>query len=52
MGKLNKRLAFSELLNDEFLDTDHRIERTTFSDGTTVTVDWDYRTVRISPEIK
>jgi hypothetical protein len=52
MGMLNKRLAFSELLNDEFLDTDHRIERTTFSDGTTVTVDWDYRTVRISPEIK
>lgn len=52
MAKLNKRLAFTELLNDEFLDTDHRIERTTFSDGTTVTVDWDYHTVRISPELK
>lgn len=52
MSNLNKRLAFTEMLNDEFLDANHRIERTSFSDGTTVTVNWDKNTVQISPDLK
>jgi hypothetical protein len=52
MSELNKRLAFSEMTNHEFLDKNYRKERTTFSDGTTITVDWDKNTVQIKPEIK
>jgi hypothetical protein len=36
----------------EFLDKDRRRERTTFADGTTVTVDWDKSTADIRPELK
>jgi hypothetical protein len=36
----------------EFLDDGYRKERTTFADGTTVTVDWDQGTAAISPELK
>ena len=35
----------------EFLDAKFRKERTTFSDGTTVTVDWDANTCEIKPEV-
>lgn len=52
MSSLNKRLAFTETLNDEFLDANRRIERSSFSDGTTVTVNWDKNTVEISPDLK
>jgi hypothetical protein len=33
----------------EFLDAGRRKERTTFADGTTVTVDWDAQTAVVSP---
>jgi hypothetical protein len=53
MRRLHERLALTELMNHEFLDGDkHRIERTTFSDGTNVTVDWDKNGVTIEPELK
>lgn len=52
MRALNKRLAFSELINHEFLDSKFRIERTTFSEGSTVTVNWDTNNVEIKPELK
>jgi hypothetical protein len=52
MCKLNKRVALLEMTNDEFLDNNHQLERTTFSDGTTVTVNWNKNTVKISPELK
>ena len=35
----------------EFLDDKYRRERTTFSDGTTVMVDWDNNSVAIAPEL-
>jgi len=41
-----------EMTKHEFLDKNYRKERTTFADGTTVTVDWDANTFEISPELK
>ena len=35
-----------------FYDPNYRKERTTYSDGTTVTVDWDTSNYTISPELK
>jgi hypothetical protein len=35
----------------EFLDTNRSKERTTFADGTTVTVDWNARTAQIQPDL-
>jgi hypothetical protein len=52
MSELNKRVALLEMTKHEFLDKNYRKERSTFADGTTVTVDWDKNTVDISPEIK
>ncbi|WP_018631047.1 DUF5696 domain-containing protein [Niabella aurantiaca] len=52
MSALNRRLAFTEMTNHEFLNRELTKERTTFSDGTTITVDWDKKTTTISPEIK
>ncbi|HEX5553624.1 MAG TPA: DUF5696 domain-containing protein [Chitinophagaceae bacterium] len=52
MCKLNKRVALLEMTNDQFLDSQHRIERTTYSDGTTVTVNWDKNNVKITPALK
>jgi hypothetical protein len=51
MAALNKRLAMVEMTNHEFLGDDYRKERTTFADGTTVTVDWDAKTVQIDPDV-
>lgn len=31
----------------DFLDKDYKIERSTFADGTTVTVDWNTQTVTV-----
>jgi hypothetical protein len=52
MMALHKRVALLEMTNHEFLDDKMRKERTTYSDGTTVTVDWDARSVEIKPELK
>jgi hypothetical protein len=52
MAALHARVGLSEMTNHEFLDANRRQERTTFADGTVVTVDWDARTVRITPELK
>jgi hypothetical protein len=35
----------------EFLDKNYRKQRTTFADGTTVTIDLDADTFHISPEL-
>jgi hypothetical protein len=43
-------VALLELTKHEFLNTGYRKERTTFADGTTVTVDWDAKTVAIKPD--
>lgn len=47
MAALNGRLALVEMTNHEFLDKDRQKERTTFADGTTVTVDWATKKVEI-----
>ena len=52
MSALQKRVALQEMTRHEFLGSNYRKERTTFADGTTVTVDWDAKTVKIEPELK
>jgi hypothetical protein len=51
MIALHKRVALCEMTNHEFLDEKRTKERTTFSDGTTVTVDWDAKSVDIQPPL-
>lgn len=48
---LQKRVGLLEMTNHEFLDKDYRVERTTFLDGTTVTVDWDKVTYHVNPPL-
>jgi len=52
MIALHKRIGLFEMTRHEFLDANYRKERTTFADGTTVTVDWDTNSVKIEPEVK
>jgi hypothetical protein len=52
MLALHKRIGLLEMTKHEFLDANFRKERTTFADGTTVTVDWDKMSVSINPELK
>jgi len=51
--RLEDRLALIEMTKHEFLDErgKFRRERTTFADGTTVTVDWDKESVDITPDL-
>ena len=51
MCGLHKRVGMLEMTNHEFLDENFKKERTTFSDGTTVTVDWNKSTAEIKPEL-
>src|SRR6266536_2106849 len=51
MMTLHKRVGLLEMTKHEFLGTKYRKERTTFADGTTVTVDWDTTTFTITPEL-
>jgi hypothetical protein len=51
MAALNKRVALLEMTGHEFLDADRSKERTTFADGTTVTVDWNAKTAQIQPDL-
>jgi hypothetical protein len=52
MAALHKRIGLLEMTRHEFLDANYRRERTTFADGTTVTVDWDAKSFKIDPELK
>ncbi|MGN6369920.1 MAG: DUF5696 domain-containing protein [Phycisphaerae bacterium] len=52
MAKLHERVALCEMVKHEFLSDDRKIERTTFSDGTTVTVDWNKKEATISPDVE
>lgn len=51
MMALHKRVGLLEMTRHEFLDKNYRKERTTFADGTTVTVDWDTNTFTVSPAL-
>lgn len=48
MTALHQRVALLAMTNHEFLDAEHTRERTTFADGTTVTVDWKAKTATVS----
>jgi hypothetical protein len=52
MAALHKRIALVEMMNHEFLDDQRRQERTTFADGTTVTVDWNALTATVNPPLE
>jgi hypothetical protein len=52
MVALHKRVALLEMTNHEFLDKTYRRERTTFADGTTVTIDRDAGTFAIDPPVR
>jgi hypothetical protein len=49
---LHRRVGLLEMTRHEFLDPERRRERTTFADGTTVTVDWETRKVDIDPPLQ
>jgi hypothetical protein len=51
MMTLHQRVGLLEMTRHEFLDANYRRERTTFADGTTVTVDWDKNSFEISPAL-
>jgi hypothetical protein len=51
MCALHRRLALIEMTHHEFLGEGFRQERTTFADGTSVTVNWDDKSVQIQPEL-
>jgi hypothetical protein len=48
---LHERVALLEMTNHEFLDKNRRKERSTFADGTTVTIDRDANSFTIQPEL-
>ncbi len=52
IAALHKRIALLEMTNHEFLDANHRQERSTFADGTTVTIDREARTFEIKPALE
>lgn len=51
MLALHRRVGLLEMTKHEFLDANYRKERTTFADGTTVTVNWDDNSYVISPAL-
>jgi hypothetical protein len=52
MAALHGRVGLLELTRHEFLDAARTTERTTFADGTTVTVDWTAKSVTIRPDVQ
>ncbi len=51
ISALQRRVGLLEMTNHEFLDGSFRKERTTFADGTTVTIDRDADTFNIQPPL-
>ncbi len=51
MCALNQRVGLLEMTNHEFLDDSFRRQRTSFADGTTVTIDLDKDTFEIAPKL-
>lgn len=49
LAALHERVALLEMTSHEFLDARRRKERTTFADGTTVTVDWAAGSFSVNP---
>ncbi len=51
LSELHARIGLLEMTGHEFLDESFRKERSTFSDGTTVTIDRDAGTFEIYPPL-
>jgi len=51
MCALHQRVGLLEMTNHKFLDKSFRKQRTTFADGTTVTIDLDEETFAIEPKL-
>ena len=51
MMLLHRRVGQLEMTKHEFLDPAYKNERTTFADGTTVTVDWETNSYEIEPKL-
>jgi hypothetical protein len=51
MAALNQRVGLLEMTNHAFLDNSYRRQRTTFADGTTITIDLDADTFDIDPKL-
>jgi hypothetical protein len=51
MMALHKRVGLLEMTKHEFLAANYRKERTTFADGTMVTVDWDKNSFEVTPTL-
>jgi len=51
MSALNERVGMMEMTKHEFLDKSYRKQRTTFADGTKVTIDLDSNTFEITPKL-
>ncbi|NUN97727.1 MAG: hypothetical protein HUU16_16315 [Candidatus Omnitrophica bacterium] len=49
--QLAERLAFEEMVNHEFLEEGKRRQRTTYSDGVQITVDFDKGTFQVEPPL-
>ena len=47
LSSLQEKVMFAEMTNHEFLSDDYKIQRTTFSNGIKVTVDYDKLTYKI-----
>ena len=52
LAALHARVGLLEMTNHQFLDAARSKERTTFADGTIVTVDWTTKQVTISPDVE
>jgi hypothetical protein len=51
MCALHERVGLLEMTNHQFLDKSYRRQRTTFADGTTVTIDLDKDSFEVSPKL-
>ena len=51
MCRLHQRVGLLEMTNHEFLDVNRSRQRTTFSDGTCITIDLDQETFSIVPSL-
>lgn len=51
VADLALKLGCQEMVNHEFLSPDRRIQRATYADGTTVTVDFKAKTVKVDPSL-
>ena len=51
MCALHERIGLLEMSNHQFLDKSYRRQRTTFADGTTITIDLDKDSFEVSPKL-